>query len=974
MSVERYFLGGAGPFLPRVADFIYGRFAAGGALDLSAVLVVTPSGRSGRRLLELLIDRCAVDQGGRPLVLTPPEIITVGQLPERLYESRAEAERLNALPALFLRLESLRGMDGESLQRVVRHPPDPDDLVGWSALAAQLDALAMDLARFDLRVADLPAKAAGDAGTGERLQALADMEAAYRRALQRTGASDAIGARFQALAEQRCRIDGHLVLVAVADLGSQLAAMLQQAARAEPAPAGISVLIQAPQEHAAGFDELGGFRVEYWQRQRVPLADEQISLVERSIEQPARVVELVAAMNRELECPADEISIGLGDEEGSALPVRRAFELMGSPAHRAAGEPVSLSGPAILLGALADFSAGRRHTALAALLRHPDLESYLDQSAGSAEARRRGARAPERERRADPIFLLDAYQAEHLQERPGEPWLADRDHRSGELQTPDLLIKVFDRVCALLPAETAERRPINGWVEPITRILAQVYGERVLKNRDPDDAPLIESLRKIRQQLDQLAGLDGDRDCYVPRVDFAGAVGLLLLQLQGEKMREQPAGPAVELLGFLELALDDARLLIVTDMNEGVIPTSRRFDPFLPDSVRGRLGLEDNRRRYARDLMRLVAILQGHEQVRLIAPRRDRDNNPLSPSRLLLACDDRTLIKRVRDFYDEQRAAPPVRPLLTAGKDDLFDIPYPESPDRPLDRLSVTGFNDYLGCPYRFYLKRARGLESIDDRFLEMEATHFGNLAHAVLESFGRDGPIDSTDPGAIAGFLLEQLAFRARQTFGARPRAAIDLQLGRLRMRLERFARQQARLVAEGWQIQRDLVEERFQRTFEVDGESFTVYGKIDRIDRHPQRGFRILDYKTSDTAKKPDLNYDPRIEEGFRWSDLQLPLYRFIAEAREVTGSVQLGYFNLPADPEDRNGGVQIAQWDEEALGRAAEERDRIIRSIRKSLFWPPAAPPPWRDGLERICSDGVTEREKKIASASARAEGAR
>jgi len=457
----------------------------------------------------------------------------------------------------------------------------------------------------------------------------------------------------------------------------------------------------------------------------------------------------------------------------------------------------------------------------------------------------------------------------------------------------------------------------------------------------------------------------------VPRVDFAGAVGFVLQQLQGEKMREQPAGPAVELLGFLELALDDARLLVITDLNEGVIPSSRRFDPFLPDSVRGQLGLEDNRRRYARDLMRLVAILQGHEQVRLIAPRRDRDNNPLSPSRLLLACDDRTLVKRVRDFYDEQKAAPPVRSLLTAGEDDLFDIPYPESPERPLDRLSVTAFNDYLGCPYRFYLKRVRGLESIDDRFLEMEATHFGNLAHAVLESFGRDGPIAATDPGVIAGYLYEQLASRARQTFGTRRRAAIDLQLGRLRMRLERFARQQARLAEEGWKIERDLVEESFRRTFEVDGESFTVYGKIDRIDRHPELGYRILDYKTSDTARKPDDNYRPGVEQGFCWSDLQLPLYRFIAEAREVTGSVQLGYFNLPADAEDRNRGVQIAQWDDEALARAHQERDLIIRCIRQNRFWPPNPPPRWDDGLGRICADQVVEREKKIEIAAERAE---
>jgi hypothetical protein len=117
-----------------------------------------------------------------------------------------------------------------------------------------------------------------------------------------------------------------------------------------------------------------------------------------------------------------------------------------------------------------------------------------------------------------------------------------------------------------------------------------------------------------------------------------------------------------------------------------------------------------------------------------------------------------------------------------------------------------------------------------------------------------------------------------------------------------------------------------------------------------------------------KPDLHYDERVEEGFRWADLQLPLYRFIAEARGVTGIVALGYFNLPADAEDANGGVQIAQWDEAALARAVEERDQVIRCIRGQHFWPPGPPSMYADGLERICADNVIDRDRKIEIAGA------
>ncbi len=972
MGIERHFLGEPGPFLPRVAEFVCRRFSAGRALDLSGALLVTPSGRSNRRLLELLIEQCSGREGRPPLLLSPPEIITAGQLPERLYRSQPGEQPLEGLRALLLRVKTLREAGPETMARLVRHPPDPDDLPGWSALAARFEQLAMDLARFDLTVGDLPERVQGAPGTAERLEALAALEEGYRKALRGLGAVDTIEARFRALREGRCFADKHLVLVAVSDLGSNLAAMLRQAAAAEPAPAEITVIVQAAPEHQAGFDELGGFRVDYWSRQQVPLQDRQISLVERATEQPGRVVELIAETNRDLKWTADQISVGLGDEEGSALPVRRGLELVGAPAHRAAGEPVSHSGPAWLLEALAELSRHGRPAALAELLRHPDLDRYLERSAPSGRANPGTAKTRKPEAADDRITLLDRYQADHLQERLGESWLGDLDRTTGESRMPDRLMELFGQVRNLLPADPAEQRPIHTWVEPITRVLAEVYGERVLDSFQPDDARLIESLKKLRQSLEELGALAGTFDPWLPRVDFAEAVGFLLQLLEGEKIRELHTGPAVELLGLLELGLDDAPLLIITDMNETLVPTSRRADPFLPDSVRARLALEDDRRRYARDLMRLVAVLAGHEQVRVIVPRRDRDNNPLSPSRLLLACDDRTLVRRVRDFYDERRAAPALPSLLIPGREDLFDIPYPEPPNEPLDRLSVTSFNDYLACPYRFYLKRICRLQSIDDRFRELEATHFGNLAHAVLESFGREGPIGSTESGPIAEFLLERLDAQARQFFGPSRRAAIELQLRRLRMRLERFASHQALLTREGWRIERDLVEARFERSLDVDGERFTIHGKIDRVDRHPERGYRILDYKTSESGKAPELCYDAKVERGFRWNDLQLPLYRFIAEARQVAGPVELGYFNLPADAEDARGGVCLASWEVEALAQADQERDAIIRSIRQGVFWPPNPPPAWPDGLEGICGDAVAGREGKIAAAGARNRG--
>jgi EAL domain-containing protein (putative c-di-GMP-specific phosphodiesterase class I) len=49
----------------------------------------------------------------------------------------------------------------------------------------------------------------------------------------------------------------------------------------------------------------------------------------------------------------------------------------------------------------------------------------------------------------------------------------------------------------------------------------------------------------------------------------------------------------------------------------------------LPDGVRRVVGLEDSRRRHARDVMLMTAMLRSRAEVRLIAGRRNGEDDPL---------------------------------------------------------------------------------------------------------------------------------------------------------------------------------------------------------------------------------------------------------------------------------------------------------------------------------------------------------
>ena len=93
-----------------------------------------------------------------------------------------------------------------------------------------------------------------------------------------------------------------------------------------------------------------------------------------------------------------------------------------------------------------------------------------------------------------------------------------------------------------------------------------------------------------------------------PEIEGPEALRLLLRQLDGETIAPLADPDAVELLGWLELPLDDAPALVVCGMNDQTIPDSLSADLFLPDHIRRQLGIEDNDRRYARDLYALSVL------------------------------------------------------------------------------------------------------------------------------------------------------------------------------------------------------------------------------------------------------------------------------------------------------------------------------------------------------------------------------
>jgi hypothetical protein len=347
-----------------------------------------------------------------------------------------------------------------------------------------------------------------------------------------------------------------------------------------------------------------------------------------------------------------------------------------------------------------------------------------------------------------------------------------------------------------------------------------------------------------------------------------------------------------------------------------------------------------------------------------VAGRRGGQGEPLAPRRILLAGATSELVETVLSFWGEVGSDEDAG----AAEEESSFRPILPSSDAPLPiRLPATAFRDYLACPYRFYLRHVLRLRQMRDLPRELLPGDFGRLLHSVLGRFARSPAAASGDAATIARTLDELLEVEAAVQCGAAPRVAVRLQLEQLRRRLQSFASWQAAQVRAGWTIDPELVEIRVEATLDVDGQPFVVTGRIDRVDRRPKAGMRLLDYKSAEQSSTPEQAHRTGKRGERRWIDLQLPLYELMLRQRDLGSdqgaAIELGFINLgqrlTVEP------FAAAEWSADDLASAQATARDVVRAIRARRFWPPGDPPSYLDGLDGLVGDAFPDRTRWLSA---------
>lgn len=879
-------------------------------------VVVLPSSLACRRLSELLAIRA--EQDG--LVLYPPQITTIGSLPEQLYVAKLPFASQLVQHLAWMRV--LQDSPLTELHHLIPVPPPKSMTLQWLELGKVLASLHRELAsdRMNFQAVAERLKASQLAAPDTELarwQALAKLQQRYLDHLDALRLWDIQTARLYALEHEEPQTSKRILAVGCVDLNQTQRAFL------EAVGSQVEFWIAAPDSHAHLFDPLGCLVSERWRSECLNIGSEQL-LVGNT---PADQANLAVACLAELSDRYHVRDVTLGVPESSLIPeLRHRLHLCEVKSRYGPGTPLARSEPVALLAEIGRYLESRSYDAFSALIRHPAVSNLF-----------RNLKMPVP---TDWLSRIDRYYQESIPK-----WVDGfvNEHAPGA----DVYRTVSGTIDRWLDKISKKPQPISSFVAPLLQAMSSAYERLECDLNDPVQNSVYLA---AKQTCDAIVSLRDIPDDVQPKLTASELIDWLINNMQGQLVPEAPDPESVEMLGWLELVLDDAPVLILTGIHDGVVPESVNADAFLPNQLRAHLGMMDNDRRYARDLYSMRVLLETRDALRIVVGKTDASGDPLIPSRLLMACELEYLPARVQHLVSEQTVdvLPPVatRWIRRSGSSQLR-IPRPKEIAAP-SQISVTAFRDYLKCPYRFYMRHILKLRAEDDALSELGAQQFGLLLHETLRQL--QGSIaECSNVDTVREFLLDNLHRLAHEWYGPRPAAAVRIQIEQAEMRLFTFAEKQAERAAKGWQIQWVESEIDSQDELRVGaGTQLFLVGRIDRIDFHPQSGqWAIWDYKTSENAKKP-LSVHWNAKQG--WMDLQLPLYRKIAAKLGVTGKPSVGYISIPKQAAEC--GFHVADFDDQLLKSADQIADEIATKVAEGQFWPEQIEAVPFDDFSRVC----------------------
>ena len=378
-------------------------------------------------------------------------------------------------------------------------------------------------------------------------------------------------------------------------------------------------------------------------------------------------------------------------------------------------------------------------------------------------------------------------------------------------------------------AQFSGRKTLRDWIATTTGTL-DVLGISAALRADSAGQQILQLLQNIAP-----SGNNSWQD-YAALFSFSEWRALVNLQLDDTSFISAINDWRVVMLPLngARLRTFDAVLMVGADADH--LPSQPQERLFFANTVRRELGLATRESRQRQQLRDVVELLAMNPRVVLSwQAHKDGEPNPVSPwiQRLQL-----TLARRGVAALPQRRAtiaAQSLQPIPSA-------MPAPAAAQLTPKRLSASGYNSFIACPYQFFAERMLGLAALDELSDLPEKRDYGGWLHQILETYHetlRDQPCPPEQREA----LLVDISKKLFDSIIARNPAALGY-YARWQKVIASYVVWANEHEASGWRFM--FREQAYEKPLSLADRELTLHGRIDRIDENDAGERAVLDYKT--------------------------------------------------------------------------------------------------------------------------------
>ena len=456
----------------------------------------------------------------------------------------------------------------------------------------------------------------------------------------------------------------------------------------------------------------------------------------------------------------------------------------------------------------------------------------------------------------------------------------------------------------------AGRKTLSAWSEATSGAL-DALGMREPLAADAAGSQVIALLDTIAQDCRALAAA----------FSFAEWRAFISVQLESTTFIPPTVDHRVEMMPLNGARLRSFDAVLVVGADADHLPSQLNETLFFANAVRRELGLatrESRQRQQLRDFTELLSF--NREVVLSWQASKGGEPNPVSTwiERLELVLEHagakKIRVHQVSIAPQNLRAAPPIRPA-------------PVAPQLLPEKLSASGYNSFVACPYQFFATRMLGLSGLDELSDMPQKRDYGDWLHRILHLYHagiRDSPCA---PDQRLTLLLNISA----DVFGEaldRNAAALGYYM-RWQKAIPAYLAWADQREADGWRFV--IGEQRFEKSLSWPEGEIKLQGRIDRIDENETGERAVLDYKTKNVQALRD-----KLKQG---EDHQLAFYGLLSDA-----PVSAAHFVALEPMKDKTGDAEAARYDE--WQQMLEQQIVFnMRAITQGVCLP-------ANGIESIC----------------------